>query len=216
MFFLRRIVLHVLIVFVLVQSSFFLPGIASPAPAAPLALSPSDRTLLGRGQIVFKTELPQAPGAPVGNGGTAVALLQADPEEVWRILTDFAHYAGLFPRLKESEMMEQAGGRALVRFRVAVGPFSFRFFVTHIVSWAERRIRWQLDRSQSNDLFRDTWGYWQLDPAGSDSVLVTYAMGSRTFLPSRLTRGSERDSVVETLAALKTRVEHTPARPEGR
>jgi len=216
MFFLRRMALQVLVAFVLVQSSFLLPGIASVAPAAPLALSPSDRTLLHRGEIVFKDDLPRAAGAPIGNGGTAVALLHADPEEVWRILTDFAHYASLFPRLAESEMVEQAGARALVRFRVAVGPFSFRFFINHLVSWENRRIRWHLDRSQSNDLFLDTWGYWQLDPAPHGLVLVTYAMGSQTVLPSLLTRRSERDSVVKTVAALKARVEQNPARPEGR
>ena len=35
-----------------------------------------------------------------------------------------------------------------------------------------------------------------------------YAMGSRTVLPAFLTRGSERESVVQTLALLKARVEH--------
>lgn len=214
MFFLSKTIAHVLKVFVLVQLSLLLSGVAPLARAASPALSPGDLARLHRGEVVFKDQLPSAEDAPVGNGGTAIALLQADLREVWRILTNFAHYAGLFPRVKESETMEQAGGRTLVRFRVAVGPFSFRFFVTHLVSWEERQIRWRLDRSQANDLFRDTWGYWQLDAVSSGWVLVTYAMGSRTVLPAFLTNRSERESVVKTVAALKARVEQPLTTPE--
>jgi len=175
--------------------------------AVPSLLSPGDLARLHDGEIVFKRQLPSAAGALSGNGGTAFALLHANAEEVWQVLTDFDHYAGLFPRLAESEMVAHSGDRSLVRFRVAVGPFSFRFFVNQVVSQEERQIRWRLDRSQANDLFHDTWGYWRLDPASSGSVLVTYAMGSRTVLPAFMTRGSERESVVKTLAALKARVE---------
>jgi ribosome-associated toxin RatA of RatAB toxin-antitoxin module len=192
---------------VLVHASLWLPGVVPQTTAAPPLLSANELIRLQRGEIVFKNQLPPAPTDSAGNGGTAVALLQADSEKVWRILTDFEHYAGLFPRLTESRTVEQAGARTLVRFRVAVGPFSFRFFVAHVVSSEERQIRWRLDRSQENDLFHDTWGYWQLDPAPGGQVLVTYAMGSRTALPARLTRSSEQDSVVRTMAALKARVE---------
>ncbi len=177
----------------------------------PPDLSQKDQSRLGRGEIVFKPELPSAQGAPNGNGGTAVALLEADVEAVWRILTDFEHYAGLFPRLTESEVMNRDGARALVRFHVAVGPFNFHFSVAHVVSWRERQIRWRLDRSQAHGLFNDTWGYWQVDPVAGGQVLVTYAMGSQTMLPAFLTRGSEREAVVKTLAALKARVERSRA-----
>jgi hypothetical protein len=77
---------------------------------------------------------------------------------------------------------------------------------------ADRRIRWRLDRSRAHDLFRDTWGYWQLDPLPGGGVLVTYAMGSHTVLPAFLTRGSEQESVVKTVAALKARVDRLPQR----
>jgi len=180
----------------------------SSVPAAP-ALSQNDFSRLHRGEIVFKNQIPTVEGRSRGNGGTAVAMLESDMETVWTILTDFEHYAGLFPRVKESEVVDQDGPHALVRFHVAVGPFSFRFSVAHVVSLADRQIRWRLDRTQTNDLFRDTWGYWQLEPLDGTRVLVTYAMGSQTMLPAFLTRGSEQDSVVKTIAALKARVERT-------
>ncbi len=182
--------------------------------AAPSNLSQSDRSRLSRGEIVFKPELPSAQGTPIGNGGTAIALLEADVDAVWRILTDFEHYAGLFPRLTASEVMDREGARALVRFHIAVGPFNFRFSVAHVVSPQERQIRWRLDRSQAHGLFNDTWGYWQVDPLPAGRVLVTYAMGSQTVLPALLTRGSQREPVVKTVEALRARVEHGRSRPE--
>ena len=186
------------------------------ALAAPPSLSPGDLSRLNRGEIVFRTELPSGEDASTGNGGTAVALLEADVETVWKVLTDFAHYAGLFPRLTGSEVMRQEGPHALVQFRVSVGPFNFRFFVAHVVSWQERQIRWRLDRTQANDLFRDTWGYWRLEPTSGGRVLVTYAMGARTILPGFLTNGSERESVVKTVAALKAQVERARGVPANR
>jgi len=181
-------------------------GAAHALASAP-ALTPDDLDRLSRGEILFRAEVPVADGALAGNGGTAVMVLEADPETVWRILTDFDHYAGLFPRLKESEVLHRDGGAALVLFRVGVGPFNFRFFVTHLVSREERQISWRLERSRANDLFEDTWGYWRLEPLPGGRLLVTYAMGSRTVLPAFLTRGSEQDSVLQTVAALRTRVE---------
>jgi len=189
------------------------------APAETPGLSPGDLSRLSRGEILYREQLPTAEDAPAGNGGTAVAVLKADPEEVWRILMDFDHYAGLFPRLKGSEVVHRNGERALVRFHVAVGFFNFRFFVAHMVSQEGRELRWRLDRSRENDLFRDTWGYWRLDPLPDGRVLVTYAMGSQTVLPAFMTRGSEQESVVKTVAALKARVEqsrgvrHAESRP---
>lgn len=195
-------------VHVLVTTALLLVSLTPlPALASPPALSPSDVDRLNRGEIVFRTDLPSAEGAPTGNGGTAFALLDADLGAIWRVLTDFAHYAGLFPRLSESEVVDQEEARARVRFHVAMGLFNFRFTVSHVVSWREHVIRWRLDRSQANDLFYDTWGYWQLDPGPGGQVLVTYAIGSRTMLPAFLTRGAEQESVVKTMAALKARVE---------
>ena len=68
-------------------------------------------------------------------------------------------------------------------------------------------LRWELDRDRPNDLFRDHWGYWKVEPWG-DGALVTYAMGGRTTLPALLTRGAGQEGAVLTVRALKERVEH--------
>jgi len=63
-----------------------------------------------------------------------------------------------------------------------------------------------LDRGRRNGLFRESFGYWQLEPR-SEGVLLTYAMAARTTLPRFLTAGAERDGMVEAIRAVRDRAE---------
>ncbi|MFQ5521580.1 MAG: SRPBCC family protein [Candidatus Methylomirabilia bacterium] len=173
---------------------------------ADLTLSSVDKRLLRQGRIVFKKELPTGGIRSGAMGGTALGLLQADTETVWLALLDFPGHAGLFPRVKESEVIEHAGERSLVRYLVAVGPFAFQFFVINYADHASHVLHWKLDQGRENDLFRDHWGYWKVEP-WEEGVLVTYAMGGRTTLPAFLTRGAGKDGTIQTMKALKERVE---------
>ena len=74
-----------------------------------------------------------------------------------------------------------------------------------------RRIDWHLAEGYSHGLFRENSGYWQVDAADADS-LVTYALAVRTLLPGFVTRSAERESLTETVVALRKLVE-AEARP---
>ena len=60
--------------------------------------------------------------------------------------------------------------------------------------------------SRANQLFRQSWGYWQIDRY-RDAVMLTYAMAAQTVLPAFLTRGAERDGLVDTIKAVRDRAE---------
>ena len=75
-----------------------------------------------------------------------------------------------------------------------------------------RRLEWQLADGRANSLFRENIGYWQLDEAAS-GTLVTYALAVRTILPAFVTSGSERDSLVDTLRALRKLAEEGGGAP---
>lgn len=72
---------------------------------------------------------------------------------------------------------------------------------------ATRRLQWQLASGRSNQLFRQSWGYWQIEPH-RDGALLTYAMAAQTVLPAFLTRGAEREGLVDTIKAVRDRAEH--------
>ena len=178
-----------------------------PRPvSADLTLSSADERLLRQGRILFKGDIPAGGTGSPAMGGTALALLHADTETVWRTLVNFPGHAGLFPRVKESEVLERGGERTLVRYLVSVGPFAFRFFLNNYADPSTLRLSWRLDQGRANGLFHDQWGYWKVEP-WDDGVLVTYAMGGRTTLPAFLTRGAGEQGTVQTMKALKERVE---------
>lgn len=177
-----------------------------PPDAKSVWLSPTERERLDRGEVVLLDVLPPGPaGGPI-QGGTGLARVQASPGTVWRVLVDYRRHPGLYPRVVGTEILEAGREHALVRYVVGVGPFSFGFHVNNYTDAARLRIDWRLAQERQNDLFRDSWGYWQIEPRGAD-VLLTYAMAARTVLPAFVTRGAERDGLVETLKAVRERAE---------
>ncbi|HXH83403.1 MAG TPA: SRPBCC family protein [Candidatus Tectomicrobia bacterium] len=178
-------------------------------PAAgqgPGRLSEDHEQRLAGGDIVVLDQLPPGGDVREGHGGTAMAFVRATPEAVWRLLVDYAGHAGLYPRVTDARVLEAGGARTVVRYVVGVGPFSFDFHVANFPEPARGRLVWRLAHERPNDLFRDTWGYWQIVPR-ADGCIVTYAMAARTVLPAFLTRGAGRDGLVETLRAVRARAE---------
>lgn len=178
------------------------------ATATPLGLSSDQQRRLERGEIVVLDILPPGDRAIKGQGGTALTLVSASPDAVWRVLVDYPRHSGLYPRVTDAQVLESDAGHALVRYVVGVGPFSFGFHVNNYPDAARGRLAWSLDRGRPNDLFRDSWGYWQVEPH-RQGVVLTYAMAARTVLPAFLTRGAERDGLVETVRAVRERAEQS-------
>ncbi len=194
----------------LVVSVALVAASSSVAGAVPLfsdlALSPDQVSRIDRGEVVLLDTLP--PGGPDGggNGGTAVAKVQAPPEAVWKLLTGYTDHVGLYPHVIKVQVLETDPVHALVRYVVGVGPFSFGFHVDNFPDEAHGRIEYRLDRQRSNGLFRYCWGYWQIEPDADGTVLV-YGLGGRTWLPAFLTRGAEREGLVLTVEAVRARAE---------
>jgi hypothetical protein len=105
-------------------------------------------------------------------------------------------------------VLETGAEHALVRYVVGVGPLSFGFHVHNYPDASRRRLEWRLAQERANDLFHDSWGYWQIEPRGRD-VLLTYAMAARTVLPAFMTGSAERDGLVQTLKAVRARAEQS-------
>jgi ribosome-associated toxin RatA of RatAB toxin-antitoxin module len=180
---------------------------ASAAIAAPPSgLSDDQHRRLAAGEVILLDTLPPGAGRAT-QGGTVLTVVHAPAETVWGVLVDYARHSGLYPRVVGAQVVEADAQHALVRYVVGVGPFSFGFHVNNYPDSARRRLVWRLAEDRSNDLFRESSGYWQVD-GGRDTALLTYAMAARTILPSFLTRGAERDGLVETVKAVRKRAEH--------
>jgi ribosome-associated toxin RatA of RatAB toxin-antitoxin module len=176
---------------------------ASPAP--PLGLSRDQQHRLAAGEVVVLDALPPA-ASKSARGGTALALVRASPEQVWRVLVDYRGHTRFYPRVVGVEVLEADDRHALVRYEVGIGPFSFAFRMNKYPDPHRRRIEWQLADGHANSLFRENSGYWQVDET-EDATRIVYAIGVRTILPAFLTLGAERQSLVDTINALRDLVE---------
>ena len=178
---------------------------AAPAPPAPL--SEDVRRRLAAGEIVVTEALP--PGASeTARGGTAVALMRAAPADVWRVIVDYRGHPRYYPRVTAAEVVESNEQRVIVSYRVTVWPFSFSFFMDKYPEPSRRRVHWHLADGRPHGLFTENSGYWQVDESDvAGASRVTYAIAVRTLLPAFATGGAERDSLVETVAALRKLVE---------
>jgi hypothetical protein len=184
----------------------------SPAAGAapPVDLSEEDRRRLAAGEVVLLDALPPGAGTSA-HGGTAVGLVRASPETVWRILVDYAGHTRLYPRVVGVEVLEADERHALIRYLVGIGPLSFQVHMDKQLDARRRRVEWRLAEGHANNLFRESSGYWQVDAAEGAS-LVTYAMAVRTILPAFVTRRAERDSLVETIKTVRKRAGEMSAR----
>ena len=183
---------------------------ATPAP--PVDLSVDQRQRLSAGDVVLLDTLPPGAGKDT-RGATGLAVIRATPKQVWRVLTDYPGHVRYYPRVIAVEVLQSDERHALVRYKIAVGPTSFSFHMDKYPDPDRRRIEWHLAEGRSNSLFRENSGYWQVDEA-SGGTLVTYAIAVRTVLPSMFTSGSERQSVLDTITALRKLVE-SGAGPAG-
>jgi len=181
--------------------------LASTATSA--ELTDEQQRRLSAGEVIVSDVLP--PGASAGaQGGTAFGIVRAEPERVWRTLTDYRSHPRYYPRVTGVEVLESNERHALVRYQVGIGPFTFHFHMDKYPDPSRRRIEWQLAEGRANSLFRENTGYWQVAEAAG-GTLVTYAIGVRTVLPGFMTLGRERDSLVDTVRALRRLVEEAPA-----
>jgi|SRR5262252_7726262 len=96
--------------------------LAAASTASTARPSEDVRRRLAAGQVVVTDELP--PGASeTAHGGTAVAVMRASPEQVWRVIVDYPGHPRYYPHVTAADLVEQDERRAIVHYRVTVGPF---------------------------------------------------------------------------------------------
>src|SRR2546427_8230692 len=102
--------------------------LAAPLMVPPAAMSEDVRRRLAAGDVVVTHELP--PGASnTALGGTAVAIMRAAPEQVWRVIVDYRGHPRYYPRVTAAEVVESDERHVVVRYQVTVHPFSFGFYM---------------------------------------------------------------------------------------
>ena len=188
---------------VLLAVSFLAAASAAPT----IVISEDIRRRAAAGDVVVTAELPLG-ASNMARGGTAFAVLRASPDQVWRVIMDYRSHPRFYPHMTSAEVVERDERRAIIRYRVGVGRFSFRFYMVNYPDPRQRRVEWHLAEGRPHGLFRENSGYWQVDVTDDGAAsLVTYAIAVRVMLPASVTARGERASLTETIVALRKLVE---------
>lgn len=103
----------------------------------------------------------------------SVALIDAHPDEVWNVLTDYEKYGKMFPGILKGESRNKQGDTedhySLFDYP---WPFEDRWTVNRLVHASDRRsIRWR----RIEGTVKEIVGSWQLVPHG-DQTLAIYSV----------------------------------------
>jgi ribosome-associated toxin RatA of RatAB toxin-antitoxin module len=108
-------------------------------------------------------------------------MVNATPDVVYSVVTDFASYANWVSDLKRIEVLERdADGRALeVEFRAAAFGRSTTYVLRYDYSRAPETISWHQTRG---DLTETMQGQYRFEPVGS-ATRVTYELEVELLVP---------------------------------
>ncbi|HEY7930899.1 MAG TPA: SRPBCC family protein [Acidimicrobiales bacterium] len=112
---------------------------------------------------------------------TESMVVNASPDEVYRVVVDFERYPEWVSELKHIEVLERdADGRALeVEFRAAAYGRSTTYALRYDYDQAPRVLRWWQTRG---DLTAELHGQYQFDAAGA-ATKVTYDLEVELSVP---------------------------------
>jgi len=121
---------------------------------------------LARGDLALVESLPD----DKLKQATVMALVEAPPATVWKVLTDYEHYTDFIPNVAEANVVKREGRDVVVAYEIEV-PGSNVEYTRRDRLFPPDRIEAWLDDDEG-DITRGAWR-WQL---------VSTATGSRTIL----------------------------------
>lgn len=144
----------------------------NPAKAT---LSASETSTLASGKAVLKQ-------IQEGNGGRGVAIfdVNATPDQVWKVITNFKGYPSYIDELSKCERYSTNGNDIFVDFVISSWGFEVQYYVKHDYQPTKGYMTWTLDYSRESDL-DDSTGYWLVYPSPTDpsKTRVEYSVDLR-------------------------------------
>jgi hypothetical protein len=140
------------------------------ALAAPF--SADELARLAAGEVIRKPLDVDLPGGAYF-GGTSYARIAAPVSAVSAVLADPRNYGAIVPMTLETRVLWQRDRDSAVYFRQG-GRAGSAAYVLLVRRESLGLFRFWLDPSQPHEI-ADLWGYFRVQPWGSDASLLTYA-----------------------------------------
>src|SRR5262245_39787878 len=120
--------------------------------SAPADLSAEDQQRLAAGAVIVLDTGP--PGASEGaDAGTAMGLVAASPEAVWRIIVDYRNHPTIYPRVVSAEVVRADERMVRVHYVLSIGFMSLDLFMDKYPDAARKRVEWRLAEDPPSRFF---------------------------------------------------------------
>ena len=162
-----------------------------------------DRLIRGDVLISFK----QAPELPI-NEVQGEILLDAPPDLIWSVLTDYGSYHKIFPNILSSELLSRAENNVRLRMKINnLWPYpDFEYVLDITEDKAAMSFSWTMEEGN----LKTYYGSCSLVPFPPDpaKIRVVYIMARDPgwFVPRFSSDLDNRSLVIETLMALRKEV----------
>lgn len=167
----------------------------------------ADEARLAKGDILVSTRA--VPGSDMPEA-TVVAVIDAPPDRVWRIIDDCAAYKRTMPRIKASRLVERSGTRVVCEVTVEM-PFPFSNLTSvseglHTVGPPKWARSWHMLRG---DYHKNT-GSWTLsafDAAGTRTRAVyKLHVEPKVSIPNAILRKAQASTLPDVMERLRESV----------
>jgi ribosome-associated toxin RatA of RatAB toxin-antitoxin module len=157
--------------------------------------------------VAFALWAPAPPAAAHPDRVSGAVVLDASPDLVWQVLTDFEHWPGFVPGLLRLRVVPQEGAGFALRHETVRLGYRIDFTARTHVDAQARRLELSLDEDASNDLaaMEASWQVTEI-PGGRVRVSFHSTLDSGQPVPRFLERHLLRESVARTVEGFQREV----------
>ncbi|MDP8255409.1 MAG: SRPBCC family protein [Candidatus Alcyoniella australis] len=192
----------------LLIAALLLPLTAIAAQPPLPELSNEELATLRSGEPLLRDEVYADPNGNSCGSGYALIKVDASPDEVWKQILDYNHYADFFPNVDEAVLYRQEGELYFTRFTLSViAVVKVTYHCKHTLHREDGWLEWRLDDTKPND-FKKTDGRWVVWPFENGSLL-SYAVfvDSGRDVPKFIQNMASKWGLKQVVLSVKRRVE---------
>lgn len=170
----KRITIFIFCI-LLIASTGFAKDFKTPIDRRGLDMN-TIRNLMADGQLIIIDEKPNGVLEMV----TGVIIINAPPDKVYKILTDFSKYTEYMPSTVGCEVTREDKNSKDIKYNIEFKFSVLKFRVSYTLNQTfipNKEIRWSLISSEGNKL-KDTYGAWQLFPLSGGGTVAFYSVYS--------------------------------------